>query len=449
MDFKRFSLLLALRLTLILLTLSVASWLLLQPGYQATLTLVLLLAGLQCWRLVSYVARTNTELARFLGAARYADFNQQFTLQSEGAGFDTLGSTFSDILNRMQAQRTEQEQDLRHLRALLEHVPVPLISIAGNGDITQWNNAARRLFGSQPLVNTGQLRHFGDSFAKELLNLNAGERRLMRFSADDSAHQLIVTCAQIIVSGYTEKLISLQDIQSELEGAQLQAWQDLVRVLTHEILNSITPVSSLAQTASSLAHELKPDQSPAQQQDIVADLQQAVDTLARRAENLLSFVSSYRQMTRLPPPDKQPLLIRELLDHIARLMQQELLDAGVTLSVNIEPASLALQADRHMVEQVLINLLRNAGHALRGRHNARLTINASLSRRGRPLLQVADNGPGIAEHLLDKIFVPFFTTKPEGSGVGLALSRQIMLAHGGTLTHTDTPGGGATFNLNF
>lgn len=448
MDFKRFSLLLTLRLSLILLSLSVASWLLLQPGYQATLALVLVLCGLQCWSLVGYVSRTNTELARFLGAARYADFNQQFALNTEGAGFDDLGSTFTDILSRMQAQRTEQEQDLRHLRALLEHVPVPLISIAANGDITQWNNAARRLFGSWPLVNTGQLRQFGEPFAQELLKLNAGDRRLLRFSADDTDHQLIVTCAQIVVSGYTEKLISLQDIQSELEGAQLQAWQDLVRVLTHEILNSITPVSSLAQTASSLAHALQPEPSP-EQQELVTDLRQAVDTLARRAENLLSFVSSYRQMTRLPPPDKQPLPIRELFNHVGLLMQQELADNGVALSISVAPDSLMLQADRDMLEQVLINLLRNGLQALRGRPAARLSLSASLSRRGRPLLQLADNGPGIADGIVDKIFVPFFTTKADGSGVGLALSRQIMLAHGGTLTYSPTPGGGATFSLNF
>lgn len=452
MAFKRFSLWLILRVTLILLSLSLLAWFTIQTGYVATSLLLGLLTGLQCWSLLRYVQRTNVELTRFFNAARYADFHQQFDFKANGTGFDLLGDTFSDILDRIRLQRTEQEQNLRHLRALLEHVPVPLISLAANGDITQWNNAARRLFGSPPLVHRRQLERFGEPFARELTHMQAGDRRLLRFIGEDTPQQLIVTCAQIIVSGYSEKLISLQDIQSELEGAQLQAWQDLVRVLTHEIMNSITPVSSLAQTASALARELEgamqqPDRENAT--EVLQDLQQAVFTLARRSDNLLGFVSSYRQMTRLPPPAKQRLALAPLLQQIATLMHQELDRAGITVTLNCHPSSLAVEADAKMLEQLLINLVRNAQHALAETPDAQLRLSASLNKRGRSCIQVADNGPGISAEVADKMFVPFFTTKPEGSGVGLALSRQIMLAHGGTLSYQPTPGGGATFTLNF
>ncbi|UTA48446.1 ATP-binding protein [Simiduia sp. 21SJ11W-1] len=445
MAFKRFSLVLTLRLTLVLLSLLAFTWLLFQPGYYATCALVLAAVILQCWAIVRFVGRTNNELARFLGAARYADFNQQFDLNNQGAGFDELGTTFTDILARIRAERSEQEQELRHLRALLEHVPVPLISVFNDGSITLWNNAARRLFGTVPVVNTTQLEQFGQTFAAQLHTLPVGERRVVKCVVDDIEHQLIVTAAQLRISATTEKLISLQDIQSELEGAQLQAWQDLVRVLTHEIMNSITPVSSLAHTASSLARELQEEIN----QENIDDLQQAVDTLARRAENLLGFVSSYRQMTRLPTPQKQRCSISELLTHIRALMAPEAAAAKVQLQCHTEPSSLEAVLDRDMIEQVIINLVKNALHALAGHASASLTLKAHLSKRGRAVIQVADNGPGIADNIADKIFVPFFTTKTEGSGVGLALSRQIMLAHGGTLTVHATPGGGATFNLNF
>lgn len=450
MAFKRFSLWLTVRVTLILLCLLLLAWFGNRSGYIATCVLLTALIALQCWSLLRYIQRTNTELARFLNAARHADFHQQFALQASGSGFDQLGETFTDILDRIRHQRTDQEQSLRHLRALLEHVPVPLISIADNGDITQWNNAARRLFGSPPLVHSRQLARFGEPFAREITQLQAGNRRLVRFVSEDADLQLIVTCAQIVVSGYSETLISLQDIQSELEGAQLQAWQDLVRVLTHEIMNSITPVSSLAHTASALAQELTGlHNQPDQADEVLQDLQQAVETLARRSDNLLGFVSSYRQMTRLPPPAKQRLALQPMLLQIETLMRHELSEAGIALELNCQPASLELHADPKMLEQVLINLLRNARHALTNTTDPRLQLTASLNKRGRPSIQLADNGPGISNDIADKIFVPFFTTKPEGSGVGLALSRQIMLAHGGTLSHQPTPGGGATFTLSF
>ena len=450
MTIGRFSALFTLRLALIFLSLLLWVWVLLAPGLYATSVLLLMLVLLQCWELIRYVGRTNAELSRFFGAARFADFNQQFSLTTEGTGFAELGETFTDILSRIRNLRSDQERELRHLRALLEHVPVALMSVHGNGTVTLWNNAARRLFGSATVTSVDQLRQFGDGFAANIQNINVGERRLVRFSADGTEHLLTLAATQIIVSANTEKFISLQDIQSELDAAQLQAWQDLVRVLTHEIMNSITPVASLANTSTALVDDLESQLNDGQDvQEAMTDLKQALTTLSRRAENLINFVGSYRSLTRLPPPNKERIVVPNLFDHVSRIATQGWVEKGIQLHIQVTPKSLSLDADREMLEQVLINLLKNAEQALAKTSKPKVWMSASLNKRGRVFVQVADNGPGVSAAIAENVFVPFFTTKAEGSGVGLALSRQVMIAHGGTIKLSQQEDGGALFTLNF
>jgi signal transduction histidine kinase len=243
---------------------------------------------------------------------------------------------------------------------------------------------------------------------------------------------------------------------------QLTAWQDLVRVLTHEIMNSITPVASLARTAVDLVDDAS--RRVPNEPTVVAELEDArdaVDTVARRSEGLMSFVSSYRQLTRLPDPEKKTIRLDSLFADVSRVAAIDWQEQGLSLLTHVEPEQLEVKADRKMLEQVLINLLKNAGQALVQVHSKALvqaqqradslsvTMKGSLNRRGHVIVEVADNGPGIPEDVIDRIFVPFYTTKRDGSGVGLALSRQVMIAHGGTITFANQPGGGAKFTLIF
>lgn len=449
MGFKKFSILIAVRTSFIMANLLCLVYLVNLPGYHAATLLLAMLLAYQCAEIVRYVSRTNSELVRFFDAARYADFSQRFELSHLGSGFEELGQAFTDILKRIQEVRSSQEQELKHLKAMVEHVPVPLLSLHASGEVTLWNNSARRLFGSHQLTRVADFEQFGQEFSHSLTSLQPGRGKLVTVEIDNMQHQLALAATQLVIAGNSEMLISMQDIQSELDGVQLQAWQDLVRVLTHEIMNSITPVASLAKTTVDLVDDVKSQVTDSQLLEELNDVSDAVTTVARRSDSLMQFVSNYRQLTRLPEAEKQQILVEDVFSRVGQLASQNWPDKKLELEVNIEPKTISLHADPDMLEQLLINLLLNAEQALADTKNGLVQLSAYINKRGHTVIEVADNGPGISAEIKDKVFVPFYTTKREGSGVGLALTRQIMIAHGGTVKLNDAKIGGAQLSLTF
>ena len=450
MVYRRFSVFLAIRLAIVGVAVSAVVWLVLRPGYYGATILAAGVLGITAAELWWFINRTNREVARFLDAARYADYSQRFSLEDIGTGFGELGDTFTDILHRMYDRRSKQEIEVRRLRALIDHIPVPLLTVHGDDSITLQNNASRRLFGASHVTQLRDLRQFGVAFHDAVAQAVPGKRELVTFSVEGVEYQLTLATSENIVAGESKRLVSLQDIQSELDVMQIQAWQDLVRVLTHEIMNSITPVTSLAATATDVVDEvLKKTDADAPIMDDLTDLRDAVHTVARRSDSLMQFVHSYRQLTRLAPPEKKRVLIVELLDSASRLAEAEWPGSKKTLSRQVEPAELDVYADRDLLEPVVLNLLRNALQATMGLERPKIELSGRINRRGNVVIEVCDNGSGVPDDISRKIFVPFFTTKSEGSGVGLALARQVMTAHGGFIRVDKNDGGGAKFTLTF
>ena len=450
MVYKRFSLFLAIRLVVLGAAIAAALWLLLQPGLHSATLLAIGIVAIAAAELWWYISRTNREVARFLDAARHADYSQRFGYEDMGTGFGELAAAFTDVLDRMYDQRSNLEAELRRLRALIDHIPIPLMTLHSDNSITLQNNASRRLFGSAHVTQLADLKQFGTGFHDAVTEAVPGRRELVTFSVEGIEYQLTLATSENIIAGETSRLISLQDIQSELNVTQAEAWQDLVRVLTHEIMNSITPVTSLAATAREVVDDVVTkagDDSPLGE-DLV-DLRDAVHTVARRSESLTQFVNSYRQITRLAPPEKKRVHLGELFESVSRLAEAEWPGSGEVLSARVEPSELDVYADRDLLEPVVMNLLRNAFQATADVERPRIELRGRLNRRGNVVVEVGDNGPGVPDDIARKIFVPFFTTKKDGSGVGLALARQVMTAHGGFVRVAPSSSGGALFTLTF
>ncbi len=447
---SRFAVGMAVRLAALAVAMASTTWFILRPGYAGTtLILTALFAAVvaETWR---FITRTNRELARFHDAARYADFSQRFRLEGTGAGFDELGRTFADILDRLQTVRDESESSVRHQRAIIEHIPIPLFTLHADDSITLLNNAARRLFGTADVTRRQDLLQFGKGFHDAVLEAVPGRRELVSFSVEDIDYKLTLATSEIVTASDSEKLISLQDIQSELDTTQAEAWHDLVRVLTHEIMNSITPITSLAVTAEAVVDDIikKTDADSPIGSDLV-DLHDAIDTVAQRSDSLVKFVDSYRQLTRLAPSEKKRIHLGELFESVARLAEAEHPACADNLEIDVTPAGLDVHADRDLLEPVLINLLRNAWQATADKEQPSMRLAGRLNPRGNVVIEVSDNGPGVPDEIASKVFVPFFTTKEGGSGVGLALTRQVMIAQGGFVRLGRSAQGGAKFSLIF
>jgi nitrogen fixation/metabolism regulation signal transduction histidine kinase len=404
----------------------------------------------QAWAVIRFVNRTNAELTRFLEAIRYDDFTQSFSIGHLGESFADLKSAFEDVMERFRSTRTDREIQRRYLETLIEHVPVAIISVGDGGAVSLLNNAARRLLDSAAETTVGELDRYGASFQQDVNRAATGDRTLTRARIDGVERQLILSTTQITMGGNVRRLISLQDIQTELDATELSAWQDMVRVLSHEIGNSITPIASLARTADDMVVDLRERiDDRGETAELISDIHDAIDTITRRSEGLMRFVKSYRELTRLPPPKKRQISLRSYFARLERLLAAEWSDRGVTLHMGAPAEGLTIAADESLLDQAIINVVRNAADAASAADDPQVWLDARLSERGRPVIEIADNGSGFDAEIAEKIFLPFFTTKADGSGIGLSLARQVMLLHRGAISARPRDGGGALFQLSF
>ncbi len=450
MAFKSFETRVSLHVLMLLVTtLSFAFLMMSTTYYVATgLTGVLILA--QFLYLLHLIRTTNRELSRFFGAVRNSDFSQSFHYGDMGPSFEELGESFSMVLDRFRDTRSEKEEQGHYLRILVEHIPVALISVFDDGKVQPLNNAARRLFGPQFPKTIDGFQEYGEELHEAVKGIAPGQNLLVRTDHLRDDHRLKIAATQIAVGGEQQRILSMQDIQSELDANEFEAWRELGRVLTHELMNSLTPVSSLAGTAHSLLEELmeKAGEDSSLGGDL-KDARDAVDTVARRSEGLLHFVDNYRQVMRVPPPQIEQFKLAEVCERIERLMSGDFEDKGISFECLVEPMSLQMRADPDLLEQALINLVKNALDVLEGVSDPKIAISGRLNSRGHVEVSVSDNGGGVDQEIAEKIFVPFYTTKRQGAGIGLSLTRQIMLGHRGGIDLDTEKGKGTTFTLRF
>ena len=438
-------------------TITLFSHLLVGTAWYATTLIVGSIALYQIYALIHYVEKTNRDLTRFLLSIRHSDFSQTFTGGGLGASFDALNTAFSEVTDAFRRTRAEKEEQYRYLQTVVQHVGIGLLSFGSDGEVALMNTAAKRLLNVGAYGHTPVLKHIAslESFSKPLvdtlLGMKPGEKALVKIEDHNESLQLAIYATAFRLRDQKLTLVSIQNIQTELEEKEMEAWQNLIRVLTHEIMNSVTPIASLTATVKDLFTSSFVGREPDEEMptETIEDIGGALGTIQKRSEGLLHFVEAYRNLTRIPRPRFRIFLVSELFARVGQLMQGQMADQAIRLSTSVDPESLDLTADPELVEQVLINLLLNAIQAARDRRDIRIELTARMDGRGHLLIRVADNGPGIIEEALDKVFIPFFTTRRDGSGIGLSVSRQIMRLHRGTIGVRSEPEVETIFTLRF
>ncbi|WP_334656955.1 sensor histidine kinase [Sphingomonas panaciterrae] len=431
---RHFTLGLIFRMSLLILALIAVVWAFRTPSLlmvRVVMIGVAILAAMTLWR---HVSRTNIELARFLEAVRLGDFAAHFP-ETGGAGFGRLGAALNDTIRALREQRGQTDAELRYLEALIDDMPVALLTI-DEGRVAPGNKAARALFTRHSGVRPADYAVYGATFANRLADEAAGGEEMLILNLDGRAKRTLVRQATLNRLGKRTRAVVIQPVQETLDAVEMAAQTDIIRVLTHEILNSLTPVMSLAQTTASLLADERVDAAQ------IADARDAATTLARRTQGLGQFIDSYRVVAREPAVVRHAFAAAEFAEEHARLFRAEW--PGVAFTVDCTP--MTIHGDRALLSQLLLNLMRNAAQAA-SEHRADPAVTLTIAAADPVMIEVADNGPGVPEKLRQEVFLPFFTTRAKGTGVGLNLARQIAVAHGGTLEVHDAPGGGAVFRL--
>ncbi|MBI9052173.1 MAG: ATP-binding protein [Bacteroidales bacterium] len=365
-----------------------------------------------------------------------------------GSSFDELNKAFNDVIQDFQKVRSEKEEQYQYLQSLVRNIDVSLITYQRDGTVDMVNNSFKKLFQINSLKNIHDLKEVSPELVETLIKLEPGKSCLIKIQEEDDILQLAISGTEFKILDKSIILVTIKNIQSVLEDQETESWQKLIRVLTHEIMNSITPISSITSTLDLMFKDArKLDAIP--DKESIEEVHMAIKTINKRSDGLLHFVNTYRNLTKIPQPNFKVAKIKEMLDDISLLIKQEIKSNNVDYQVSLEPESLEFYADTKLIEQVLINLIKNAIHALDNNENPHVILKAYNNKRGRVTIQVSDNGQGILPDVIDKIFIPFFTTKPKGSGIGLSLSKQIMRLHGGSITATSVVEKGTTFTLTF
>ncbi len=409
---------------------------------------LVILAGLiiyQVWSLIQTVDRTNRDLTRFFQSVRFGDFTQSFRAREPDKPFAGLHAALTEVMEAFRKARAEKEEQALYLQTVVQHIGMGLLVFQPTGEVDLVNDAAKRLLKVVQLKNVHSLEADHPDLVKALLGMESRERALVKAEIGGELLQLSLYATELKLRGKGFRLVSVQDIRGELEEKEIEAWQRLIRVLTHEIMNSMTPISSLASTVQDLVVRTGAGTADPETR---ADIQTALQTIQKRSEGLLHFVDGYRNLARISKPKLQFFPAQDLFKNVEQLLRGRLAERKVSLAISAHPPNLELLADPDLLEQVLINLVLNAADAVQEAAIPSVEMAASLDERGRPVIRIKDNGAGIPPENLDKVFVPFFSTKEGGSGIGLSLSRQIMRLHNGSITVASTPGE-TVFTLRF
>lgn len=445
MEFNSIEFKVSIRLVLIFGLLCGAAYLVIQEQW-TFVVLILLFSAWLVWELFRMLTKTQDELNQFLDSVQYRDFSRHFDERHAPEELKPLRKGFNQINSAFKVISKEKETQYLYLAKILELVDTGILSYElVSGEVIWMNESLKSILGIPYLKSIQSLNQRDHELYNEVISLKTGDSKIVSITKDFQTRKLVLSMTAFHTDDKVFRLVAFQNVNEALDETESLAWQKLLSVMTHEIMNSVAPISSLANTLKLRVAEMSAESESV----ALEDIELGIDTIRRRSEGLMRFSQVYRNLNKIASANLQHIPVRVLLENVKQLMSPTLNSKNIQLDIQQQDQKLQLEADTNLIEQVLINLLVNAIEAVRDASDPKIIISATLGNHNKVIIKVADNGSGMAPELLDKIFVPFFSTKKSGSGIGLSLCKQIMLLHRGQILVQSVEGKGSVFTLQF
>ena len=445
--FKSYQWRIIIHVLLLFAMLSAASFLLIK-GWFAYLLLLLPIIIYQVVEFYRFQRKAHDELNQFVESAHYRDFSRYFDVKHAPVEIQPLRQGFNDINTTFKAISKEKETQYQYLQKILELVDTGILSYSEeSGEIVWMNESLKRMLQLPYLKTIHSLARRDDELYREILAVKPGEGRIATAHPERSYFKILLSATAFQTDGKIYKLIAFQNVNEALDETESKAWQKLLSVLTHEIMNSVAPISSLAET---LKHRLQQSVSLLNNESgSVDDLELGIETIKRRSEGLLKFAETYRNLNKITTLNLTRVYVRDIFENLLQLMQPTLEQKNIDVETILKDPDLMIEADTSLLEQVMINLLVNAIDAVKEKQEPTIILSGYVSANRRTVIKISDNGNGMPPEVVDKIFIPFFSTKKTGSGIGLSLCKQIMMLHKGNIQVQSDEGIGTAFLLQF
>jgi len=428
------------------ITLSGASFLMVKGRYEFLSALVPVII-FQLVDFYNFHRKAQMEVEQFVESIHYRDFSRYFDVKQAPVELQSLRQGFNEINTTFKHISRERETQYQYLQKILELVNTGILSYEHkSGDISWMNEAFKNMLGIPYLKTIHSLERRDTTLYQEILNLRPGENKVVPLVKDGTSFKTLMAATAFQTDGKIYKLIAFQDVNEALDEQEAKSWKKLLSVMTHEIMNSVAPIASLAET---LSHRLQASAALLDgQPGALEDLQIGVGTIRRRSEGLLKFAETYRSLNKITTLNLTKVYVRDLFENLHVLMEPTFAQKNIEMEIILKDPDMTLDADVSLIEQVLINLVVNAVEAIKDSAEPTITLSGTTY-NGRPMVKVADNGTGMSPEVMDNIFIPFFSTKKTGSGIGLSLCKQIMLLHKGNIQVQSIEGEGSAFMMQF
>lgn len=447
MIFKRYEWRLLQRVLLLFITLTATS-IIVVKGTLLFLIITVPLVIYELMDLIRFQKKAQDEVSQFVESIHYRDFSRHFDVRKAPNELKPLRKGFNEINTTFKLISRERETQYHYLQKILELVDTGIMSYEHESGETGWvNEAFKKLIGIPYLKTIHSLEKREEALYKEIIKIKPGDSKVISITRNQQLVKVLISASLLRSDDKIYKLIGFQNVSEALDETESKAWQKLLSVMTHEIMNSVAPISSLADTLKNRLQS--PEIAESLTSTDLEDIELGIETIKRRSEGLLKFTESYRNLNKITKLDLKKILVRDLFENLSSLMQPTMEKKHIELDIVLRDPALAIEADINLLEQVMINLLVNAIEAVKEREEPLITLSAEVQSNNKIIVKVMDNGSGMPTELLDKIFIPFFSTRKTGSGIGLSLCKQIMLLHKGNIQVQSTEGKGSTFLLQF